>query len=100
MKNPETGKRVSRLNAKAEWIIRQMPELRILCDELWSGANARQQATRQTIARGGNIGHVRRPQYLFSGLTRCGLCVAGFIMAGPNRLACFGARIKASARTT
>jgi len=29
---------------------------------------------------------------LFSGLTKCGVCGAGFIMAGRNRLACFGAR--------
>ena len=42
----------------------------------------------------GNIGAARRPQYLFSGLSRCGVCGAGFIMAGRNRLACFGAREK------
>src|SRR3954469_20608894 len=34
----------------------------------------------------------RRPQYLFSGLTKCGLCGAGFIMTGKHRLGCFGAR--------
>jgi site-specific DNA recombinase len=33
-------------------------------------------------------------QYLFSGLSKCGVCGAGFIMAGRNRLACFGAREK------
>ena len=37
---------------------------------------------------------MRRPQYLFSGLTKCGVCGSGFIMAGANRLSCVGARYK------
>jgi site-specific DNA recombinase len=40
----------------------------------------------------GAIGAAKRPQYLFSGLTKCGICGAGFIMSGKNRLGCFGAR--------
>jgi len=94
VKNPDTGKRVSRLNPKAEWITKEKPALRILGDDLWAAAKARQEATRHMIVKSGNIGHVRRPQYLFSGLTKCGVCGAGFIMAGQNRLACFGARDK------
>jgi len=62
--------------------------------ELWNAAKDRQSATRRTITRAGNIGFARRPQYLFSGLSKCGVCGAGFIMAGRNRLACFGAREK------
>ena len=63
-------------------------------DELWNAAKDRQSATRRTITHAGNIGFARRPQYLFSGLSKCGVCGAGFIMAGRNRLACFGAREK------
>jgi len=40
----------------------------------------------------GAIGAAKRPQYLFSGLTKCGICGAGFIMSSKNRLGCFGAR--------
>ncbi len=94
VKNPDTGKRISRLNPKAEWIAKEMPALRIVSDELWAGAKERQRSTRRTITNGGNIGLARRPQYLFSGLSKCGICGAGFIMAGRNRLACFGAREK------
>jgi site-specific DNA recombinase len=94
VKNPDTGKRVSRLNPKGEWITKEISALRILGDDLWAAAKARQEATRHVIVKSGNIGHVRRPQYLFSGLTKCGVCGAGFIMAGQNRLACFGARDK------
>jgi site-specific DNA recombinase len=94
VKNPDTGKRVSRLNPEVEWIAKEIPSLRILSDEIWNAAKNRQSATRRTITRAGNIGFARRPQYLFSGLSKCGTCGAGFIMAGRNRLACFGAREK------
>jgi site-specific DNA recombinase len=94
VKNPDTGKRISRLNTKAGWITKEIPSLRIVSDELWNAAKDRQSATRRTITRAGNIGFARRPQYLFSGLSKCGVCGAGFIMAGRNRLACFGAREK------
>jgi len=94
VKNPDNGKRISRLNPQAEWITKEIPTLRIVSDKLWNAAKNRQRATRRTITRAGNIGFARRPQYLFSGLSKCGVCGAGFIMAGRNRLACFGAREK------
>ena len=40
----------------------------------------------------GGFGAAKRPQYLFAGLTKCGVCGAGFIMSSKNRLSCFGAR--------
>jgi hypothetical protein len=94
VKNPDTGKRVSRLNPSNDWIARSVPALRIIGDELWEAAKERQKATRRAVADSGNIGRARRPQYLFSGLTKCGVCGSGFIMAGANRLSCFGARYK------
>jgi hypothetical protein len=61
-------------------------------DEVWAAAKARQQHTRHAVRTAGVIGVAKRPQYLFSGLTKCGICGAGFIMSGKNRLGCFGAR--------
>jgi site-specific DNA recombinase len=75
-------------------ITKELPSLRIVTDELWNAAKDRQSATRRTITSAGNIGFARRPRYLFSGLSKCGVCGAGFIMAGRNRLTCFGARDK------
>ncbi len=92
VKNPDTGKRVSRLNPASEWMTREVPALRIVSDEVWTAAKARQKQTRHAVTSAGHLGRARRPQYLFSGLTKCGVCGAGFIMAGRNRLACFGAR--------
>jgi site-specific DNA recombinase len=92
VKNPDTGKRVSRLNPESEWMRKEVPDLRIICDELWTDAKERQEHGRRAINTIGNPGGARRPQYLFSGLTKCGVCGAGFIMTGKHRLGCFGAR--------
>jgi site-specific DNA recombinase len=92
MKNPDTGKRVSRLNPTSEWMSKDVPGLRIVPDEIWTAAKARQKHTRHSMKTAGAIGAAKRPQYLFSGLTKCGICGAGFIMSGKNRLGCFGAR--------
>jgi hypothetical protein len=54
VKNPDTGKRVSRLNPKAELITKELPALRILADDLWDAAKARQEATRRVIVKSGN----------------------------------------------
>jgi site-specific DNA recombinase len=92
VKNPDTGKRVSRLNPTSEWMSREVPQLRIVPDDIWTAAKARQQHTRHAVKTAGAIGVAKRPQYPFSGLTKCGVCGAGFIMTGKHRLGCFGAR--------
>ena len=71
---------------------KDLAELRIVPDGLWTAAKSRQKQTRHTIKTAGAIGAAKRPQYLFSGLTKGGVCGAGFIMSGKNRLGCFGAR--------
>ncbi len=71
---------------------KEVPALRIVPDDLWTAAKSRQQQTRHTMKRAGAVGAARRAQCLFSGLTKCGVCGAGFIMSGKNRLGCFGAR--------
>jgi len=69
LKDPDTGKRIARLNPPSEWITADVPELRIIDDEVWRAVKARQAATRKAITTG--IVRARRPKYLFSGLTRC-----------------------------
>ena len=36
VKNPNIGKRVSRLTQEAEWMRKEVPELRIVPDDLWT----------------------------------------------------------------
>jgi site-specific DNA recombinase len=89
-KDPDTGKRISRPNPRAEWIVTDVPDLRILDDALWQQAKARQAATRSTMTQG--LVRARRPKYLFSGLTVCASCGGGFILSSHDLLTCFNAR--------
>src|SRR5262249_52397842 len=92
VKDPDTGRRVSRINPEAEWISTSVPGLRIISDDVWERAKSRQAMARQAIRNGGNPRHGRRPQYLFSGLVRCGSCGASYTVYSTHRLACSGAR--------
>ncbi len=90
VKDPDTGRRLARLNPESDWVIADVPHLRIVDDNLWQAAKARQAATRNTMKTG--IDRARRPKYLFSGLTQCMSCGGGFILSSHDRLTCFNAR--------
>ena len=96
-KNPDTGKRVARLNPTSEWITKDVPDLRIVADSLWQAAKARQASTRYTMRSG--IVRARRPKYLFSGLTRCESCDGGFGLSSHDLLTCFNARSRGTCQT-
>ena len=92
MKNPDTGKRVARLNPPGEWIVAEVPELRIVDDELWQAAKARQgeiskkYATAATRAAQANrLNSTHRPRYLLSGLLECGVCGGSYAKRGQDR---------------
>ena len=44
IKDPDSGKRVSRSNPKSDWIVQDVPALRIVDDELWEQVKERQAA--------------------------------------------------------
>ena len=94
VKDPDTGKRVSRPNPPSEWVTTDVPELRIVDDELWNQVKARQAEMRRVTSNGDpkRFNQARRPKYLFSGLTKCAECGGGYVMYWRDRLACFGAR--------
>ena len=84
------GKRVSRLNPKPEWIVRDVPELRIVAQELWDCVKARQKAvrTKRGTKTENGFWDRRRPRHLFSGLAKCGVCGGGHTTLYRNRLGC------------
>jgi site-specific DNA recombinase len=99
LKDPDTGKRVARLNPSEEWVVKEVPELRILDDELWQAVKARQSAVKITRTEDGRTveNHFRdrrRPKYLFSGLTTCGCCGAGYTLISAVLVGCAAARNK------
>jgi hypothetical protein len=89
IKDPDTGKRQARMNPKSSWIVKDVPQLRIVDDDLWQAAKARQSSAHHAMKAG--IVHARRPKYLFSGLTKCETCGGGFILSSRDRLVCYNA---------
>lgn len=83
LKDPATGKRVSRANPESEWLRQDVPDLRIVDEELWH----RVQRLRES--KGGSRPHEkRRPQRLLSGLIYCGCCGAKFNVATRDFMRC------------
>ncbi len=96
VKDPATGKRVSRMNPQSEWVIREVPELRIIDDEQWTRAKERQEDIDATPAVQGikrsRFWEKRRKTHLLSGLLSCGACGGTVVTAGKDYVACSNAR--------
>lgn len=83
LKDPTTGKRVSRANPESEWQRQDVPELRIVDEKVWQSAQLLR------ASRGGPRPHEkRRPQRLLSGLIYCGCCGAKYNVATRDYMRC------------
>ncbi|UWR90346.1 recombinase family protein [Phaeobacter inhibens] len=91
IKNPETGKRVSRLNPEDQWVITEVPDLRIIDQDLWDRVKIQQ----GVYNKKDKPLHIRnRPSYLLSHLVKCGCCGGGFAMHNKTHLSCSTAKNK------
>jgi len=90
IKNPDTGNRVSRLNPASEWIIKDVPSLRIIDQALWDKVKDRQKNLRKEKA----FHDKQRPRMLLSYLLKCGPCGGGFSKVSANHYGCSNARNK------
>ena len=95
LKDPDTGKRRSKVNKPDAVIEKDVPHLRIVDQDLWDAVKRRQeevmlgqqQSKTQPWDR-------RRPRYLLSGLTKCGACGGGYVQISKTHLGCAAARNK------
>jgi len=96
VKDPRTGKRVSRLNPEHDWVVTDLPALRIITEDLWNAVRQRQKAlvSRET---GVPVWDRRRPRTLFSGMMECGCCGSGFSKVSRDSFGCSAARNKGKA---
>ena len=96
IKDPTTGRRIARLNPESQWIVHEIPELRIVDEELWQKvANRLEERAASPMAkkiRASRFWEKRRPGYLLTGLIRCGSCGGCFTSVGGDYLACAAAR--------
>lgn len=98
VKDPVTGRRQARPNPENAWVITDVPELRIVPQELWDRVKQRQ-AEFDLNKNEGETQKVgmwdrRRPRYLLSGLVKCGACGGGYAMISNYQLGCSAARNK------
>jgi len=76
-----------------------VPELRIVPQELWEVAKARQrEMARETRpdAKRKDFWELQRPRYLLSSLMKCGCCGASYTKYGLNRFGCAATRDRAT----
>lgn len=93
VKDPATGKRQARPNPEAEWITNEVPELRIIDQNLWDQVKARQKGRKITQTEP-QAWERRKPRFLLTGLVKCGCCGGGFSTVGKDRFGCSSSRSK------
>ncbi|NKE48646.1 recombinase family protein [Roseomonas frigidaquae] len=91
IKDPDSGRRVSRPNADAEIVRKPVPELRIIGQDLWDRVKAMQGELNKKEKP---LWTKNRPKNLLSGLTRCGCCGGGYTTIAAEKLGCAAARNK------
>lgn len=84
LKDPDTGKRISRPNPPEDRLHQDVPHLRLVSDELFEKAQAMLIA-RSHRQRDENFGVHKRPQYLLSGLLKCAACGSGMVRCGKDK---------------
>ncbi len=82
VKTPGTNKRVSRPRPQSEWKVQEIPELRIVSDDLWTRVQERQNKLKEVYAESGRkpVNRGASSAYLFSGFLRCASCGANLII--------------------
>ncbi|MCK5424050.1 MAG: recombinase family protein [Emcibacter sp.] len=89
IKDPTTGKRISRLNPENEWQHQEVPELRIIDQETWDHVKLRQS---HLPASQKDFQQSKRPTYLTTGIAKCGCCGSSYVMANQTKLTCARAK--------
>ena len=96
MKAPNTGKRVSHMNPREQWVTEEVPQLRIVEQEVWNQVQHRLAGIRE--ASGANdpdrpkYWETRRAKHLLTGKLFCASCGGALSAVGRDYLACGGAR--------
>ena len=80
VKDPSTGRRISRANDEADHIEIDAPHLRIVSDEIFAAARARKE-----VVGGKRAKTAPRNKRLLSGLLRCEECGGGMSIVGADR---------------
>jgi DNA invertase Pin-like site-specific DNA recombinase len=83
VKDRRTARRKGRPNSPEDRVRTEVPELRIVSEELWEAVHKRYASVQHTWSTKG-IGATRRPKRLLSGLVRCGACGGPMTIGGSD----------------
>src|SRR5260221_2250769 len=95
LKDPRTGKRISRQTAADTLIVHDVPDLRIVPQDLWDVVKQRQDTPSrrpQPANRKAAFWERQRPRYLVTGLAKCGVCGSSYVKISANLFGCAAAR--------
>lgn len=96
VKDPSTGKRLSRANPPEEWVVANVPDLQIIPDDLWHRVKSRQPEISGNVgvrnAKATRFWEARRPRHLLTGKIACGCCGKPLASIGRDYLGCNRAR--------
>ena len=96
VKDPDTGRRLARVNPQSQWVSHDVPELRIVDEALWHKVQERFGDIRNSAmvkkARKTRFWENRRAKHLLTGLVVCGECGGPLSTQGRDYMACSKAR--------
>ncbi len=95
VKDPDTGKRVSRLNPEHEWVVTNVPALRIVDDETWDRV---QQIKSRYASQRGNRRQTKKR--LLTGFVKCGCCGGAMTIINRERYYCSAKRERGTCDST
>ena len=86
IRSPETGKHLYRRKPESEWRRREIPEQRVVSDELWTRAHERWELVKQLYGAhpGKRRGRAASSPYIFSGLLYCSECGGSITIVSGN----------------
>ena len=89
-KNPQTERRTARANDSSDWVVTDVPEMRIVSDDLWSRVKDRQKEIGDLFDFGqsNRLNATHRPEYLLSHLLECEECGGPYAISGKDRYSC------------
>ncbi|CAN7388783.1 recombinase family protein [Pararhizobium sp. LjRoot255] len=89
-KNPDTERRTARVNDANEWVLSDVPSMRIVPDELWQRVKSRQKEIGDLFDFGqsNRLNATQRPEYLLSRMLECAECGGPYAISGKDHYSC------------
>ncbi len=92
VKDPESGRRISRMNPAAQWITKDVPHLRFLDNVLWAEVQKRLGSIQANMTADPAVRvpyrDSRRAQHILTGRVFCGVCGGTMSNSGQDYLTC------------